>query len=243
MRKCKCWQVKIFPQNSWFAQKLHSTILKIFWCFTKPDRPSSEAPAALPSGARDAWHDLSAIQLLSHSHWALCALQPSSSAHLPFSVPLKTSGRPNWATPSHAGWNIQCVTTSCVCQTGGVTVSCARQIFINSQDLLEDVGSLSEYSLSSDLRSFSFWGCEEQHFLTLCSSVQFLFVLFFFYFISLPYEGKHSGFPWSGFSHGFLCALMRFKIWGSLPNLWASAQASLCCTRGAILRICPISPV
>lgn len=120
MRKCKCWQVKIFPQNSWFAQKLHSTILKIFWCFTKPDRPSSEAPAALPSGARDAWHDLSAIQLLSHSHWALCALQPSSSAHLPFSVPLKTSGRPNWATPSHAGWNIQCVTS--VCQTGGVTV-------------------------------------------------------------------------------------------------------------------------
>lgn len=137
---------------------------------------------------------------------------------------------------------ISSVTTSCVCQTGGVTVGCARQIFINSQDLLEDVGSLSEYSLSSDLRSFSFWGCEEQHFLTLCSSVQFLFVLVFFYFISLPYEGK-PGFPWSGFSHGFLCALMRFKIWSSLPNLWASAQASLCCTRGAILRICPISPV
>lgn len=77
---------------------------------------------------------------------------------------------------------ISSVTTSCVCQTGGVTVGCARQIFINSQDLLEDVGSLSEYSLSSDLRSFSFWGCEEQHFLPLCSSVQFLFVLFFFLF-------------------------------------------------------------
>lgn len=176
MRKCKCWQVKIFPQKSWFSQKLHSTILKILQCFTKPDRPSSESPAALPAGARDARHDLSAIRLLKRSQLSsLCSIAF-------FQCPLCLS-QCHWRhlgdqTELHLAvlGEIQCVTTSYVCQTGGMTVGCARQIFINSQALLEDVGDLSEYSLSSDLRFF-FWSCEEQQLLPLCTSVQ---VLFFF---------------------------------------------------------------
>lgn len=161
-----------------------------------------------------------------------------SMSTLPFSMPLKTSGRPNWATPSRVGWNIQCVTTSYVCQTGGMTVGCARQIFINSQALLEDVGDLSEYSLSSDLRFF-FWSCEEQQLLPLCTSVQ----VFFFYFISLPCKGNLLVFL--GLAPPMASCVCFYEVQGMrlITEPLSFCSGFLCCIKGAILRVFPISPV
>lgn len=207
MRKCKCWQVRIFPQKSWFSQKLHSTILKILQCFTKPDRPSSESPAALPAGARDAWHDLSAIRLLKRSQLSsLCSIAF-------FQCPLCLS-QCHWR---HLGDQTELhLAVLGEISSVSLTVMFARlagwQLVVPGKSsstarlCLKMWGICLNTAFHQTLDFFS----EAVRSSNCCPFVPPFRYYFFLFHISAM-QGKPSSLPWSGSSHGFLYML----LWGS----------------------------
>lgn len=124
----------------------------------------------------------------------LYSLLPMST--LPFSVLLKTSGWPNWATPSHAGWNIQCVTTSCVCQTGGMTVVPGKSSS-RARICLEMWGICLNTAFHQTLDFFLRpWGAALAALLYLCSVLVCLFVCFLFHISATQRETFWSSLVW-----------------------------------------------
>lgn len=239
MRKCKCWQVKIFPQKSWFSQKLHSTILKILQCFTKPDRPSSESPAALPAGARDAWHDLSAIRLLKRSQLSsLCSiaffqcplclsqchwrhLGDQTELHLAVLGEISSVSLPVMFARL-AGWQLvvpgKSSSTARLClKMWGI---CLNTAFHQTLDFF------SEAVRSSN-----------------CCPFVLPFRYFFFYFISLPCKGNLLVFL--GLAPPMASCVCFYEVQGMrlITEPLSFCSGFLCCTKGAILRVFPISPV
>lgn len=77
---------------------------------------------------------------------------------------------------------------SCVRQAGWVSACWARRIFIEGQNLPEDIGDLFEYCFSSNLGDFS---------RAVGSSIYLLHWIPIqqqvFYFLPLPYKGRPPG--------------------------------------------------
>lgn len=146
-----------FPQKLWFSQKLHLPLDN--WPMCHQSWPSLAFPSspAIPCWCLGCVSLSEQFSLLSTVSGAPCALCPSFIVSSRF---LHVIGDNLWG---HAelhlfalGTDTPCViAVSCICQAGWVSAWWARQIFIKSQDLPEDVGDLSKYHFSSNLGGFS----------------------------------------------------------------------------------------
>lgn len=181
-----------FPHKLWFSQKLHLSVDNWPMChqpWPSLAFPSSRAPLAFPAGAGTCLL-VRAVQPVEHSLWS--SLCPVPFLHCPLwvsSCHWRQSVRPHRAAPICSG-DRHPMCGSCICQAGWVSACWAKQIFIKSQSLPEDVGDLFEYCFSSNLGGFS---------RAVGSSIYLLHWIPIqrqvFYFLPLPCKGRPPGPP------------------------------------------------